>query len=52
MIKLDRDLRMSNYRDFNKAIKENGFSINNFYDIQFQIRDGSKLAKEISSRGF
>ena len=48
MIKLDRDLRMSNYKDFSKAIKENGFSINNFYDIRFEFRDGSDLAKEIS----
>lgn len=41
-------LEMSNYEDFKSSLKDNGMSINNFYDVSFEIPDGSKLATRLS----
>lgn len=38
---------MSNYAEFKTALKDNGMSINNFYDISFEIIPGSKLQRRL-----
>ena len=45
---IDFDLDMSNYRDFRSQLKTNGFSINNFYDIHFNLNSTGKLRDQLS----
>ena len=44
------DRQMSNLADFKSAIKRYGFSINNFYDVKFEISSSSPLFAELSSQ--
>lgn len=42
------DKQMSNYADFKSAIQKYGFSINNFYDVKFEIGPSSPLYAELA----
>lgn len=47
---LNRDLEMTNYAEFKTAVQTHGFSINNFYDVIFEINGSSKLYSAIVSK--
>ncbi len=39
---------MSNYSDFRSQLKKTGFSINNFYDVHFNLNTTTKLRNQLS----
>ena len=41
------DRQLSNLNDFRQNVKKYGFSINNFYDVRFEIAPNSPLYREI-----
>lgn len=47
---LDKDIEMTNYAEFKSAVQVHGFSINNFYDVIFEINPSSKLYTAIVNR--
>jgi len=47
---VNRDVEMTNYAEFKTAVQTHGFSINNFYDVIFEINGSSKLYSAIVSK--
>lgn len=44
------DLQMTNYSEFRSAVIEYGFSLNNFYDVIFEINPNSGLYRTLVSK--
>jgi hypothetical protein len=47
---LNSDIEMTNYAEFKTAVQTYGFSINNFYDVIFEINANSPLYSSIVSK--
>tara|TARA_S200002703_G_C3753928_1_gene231968 strand:- start:185 stop:1006 length:822 start_codon:yes stop_codon:yes gene_type:complete len=45
---LNLDGEMTNFKDFRTEVIKHGFSINNFYDVIFEISGGTALGKQLS----
>ncbi len=47
---LNNDIDMTNYSEFKSAVKTYGFSLNNFYDVIFEINGSSGLYSTLVSK--
>lgn len=47
-MRINYDVEMSNYSDFRSQLKKTGFSINNFYDVHFNLNTTGKLRNQLS----
>lgn len=48
--KLESDIEMTNYAEFKSAVQTFGFSLNNFYDVIFEINESSPLYRALVTK--